>query len=190
MRHFPASGRIIRTTSGPVLLDMTQGAPIWGIWEGGSGSPPGRVGGARSGRSARPPRKPERNWQNWTPSRISPGRPFRSLRRWWRRESLDASWFLKFQDQVLWEINNHISMTGGRSGSGTMRRNSSVTWHSWIFTGTKRGAGRFSRSSGSAWFLHSRNCGSRRVDAVLLWLRRGECRGSGAGGGGTRGIEG
>jgi hypothetical protein len=82
-------------------------APIWDIWEAGPGSPPdGEWGWCPVGPFGLTAEEAEEELARLNAEPHIPWPSLQELTEMVASESLDAGWFAKFQDQVLWEVNN------------------------------------------------------------------------------------
>lgn len=87
--------------------DEDDDKPIWGIWETGPNSPPDGDWGwcpvGPFGMTA------AQAWEKLTQLEAQPYIPWPSLQELTEKiasQSLDADWLARFQDQVLWEVND------------------------------------------------------------------------------------
>jgi hypothetical protein len=82
-------------------------APIWGIWEEGPDSPPdGEWGWCPVGPFGLTAEEAERELAKLDAEPYISWPSFQELAEMIASESLDAGWFARFQDQVLWEVKN------------------------------------------------------------------------------------
>jgi hypothetical protein len=82
-------------------------APIWGVWEEGPNSPPdGDWGWCPVGPFGLTAEEAQRELARLDAEPYIPWPSLQGLTGMVASGSLDPDWFAKFQDQVLWEVNN------------------------------------------------------------------------------------